>query len=223
MPLCRAAGKLIYYAHVPKTAGTTIEHYLATRFGKLALLDPKFGKLPEAERWSQTSPQHMPEHARARLLPDDFIDATFATVRHPATRLRSVFLFQREISKTIPEETEFSPWLKKLSRTLEENPFAYDGHIRSMNATVPAQASVFAIELGLERVIAWLDTLTDTQDTETQMTSRNVLVERLEHEKRAPVNAPLNRDDLDRIATIYEEDYTRFGYDVVPPQQETTP
>lgn len=220
MPLCRAVGKLIYYAHVPKTAGTTIEHYLASRFGKLALLDPQFGQLSEVERWSQTSPQHMPEDTRARLLPDNFIDVSFATVRHPATRLRSVFLFQREIAKTISEGTGFSAWLETIPLTAKTDPHAYDGHTRTMCATVPPEAHVFQIEQGLDQIVSWLDKLTDTLDAETQMIPRNVLNKRLVFEKRAPVNVTLNNDDLDRIATIYEGDYTRFGYDVVPPLQE---
>jgi len=220
MPLFRAAQKLVYYAHVPKTAGTTIEKYLTQRFGPLDFLDPKFGALSEDARWSKTSPQHMPEDARIRVLPDTFIDASFATVRHPATRLRSAFLFQREIAHKIPEGTEFLAWLSENAATLAQDPYAYDGHMRPMSATVPPQAQAFAIEAGMAPIIRWLDTLTDTHDAQTQMIPHNVLAKRLIHQKSLPVQVELDDEALEQIAMIYAEDYSRFGYDVAPPIQE---
>jgi hypothetical protein len=39
MPYVTAAGKLIYFAHVPKAGGSSVENYLAARFGPLAMLD----------------------------------------------------------------------------------------------------------------------------------------------------------------------------------------
>lgn len=223
MPLIRAAGKLIYFVHVPKAAGTTVERYLEARFGPLAFLDRSFGALTGHALWSQTSPQHMPEEMRQRVLPDNFIDASFATVRHPATRLRSVYLFQREIEGRISQDTDFSSWLETIPALLEQNPHAFDGHIRPMSDIVPRTAQVFAIEEGLAPLTLWLDALTHTHNPAHKMQPKNVLHDRLAYEKRPTVRQELTSEALTQIASIYEADYTRFNYAITPPKQEAFP
>ncbi|GGX70278.1 hypothetical protein GCM10007385_44100 [Tateyamaria omphalii] len=221
MPLARVGSKLVYFAHVPKCAGMSIENYLAGRFGPLALLHNKYGQSPEPERWSRTSPQHMPEAIRQDYVPDGFVDASFSVVRHPALRLRSVFLFQRDIEGRIDPETDFAPWLDQVTDDMND-PFAYDGHLRPMTDTVPKDATVFHLEDGLDPLIAWLDELSEDTDGPRQIKAINVLANRLIRMKKPPVSLTLTPQDFDRIAQLYGNDYRRFGYGTVPePQTET--
>ena len=222
MPLIRLPNaKLIYFAHVPKCAGTTIERYLETRFGTLGFLDRQYGTIDLADRWSHTSPQHMPEQVRQRYLPDDFIDASFAIVRHPATRLRSVFLFQREIQGGIPADQDFEGWLTSLSNP-SESPFALDGHLRPMLDCVPEQAKVFTLETGLQAVIDWLDTVSGETADDIPLRPLNVLQRRLQSENRPIPQVSLSQEALERVAELYAADYARFNYDLMPPEQDTT-
>ena len=222
MPLIRLPNaKLIYFAHVPKCAGTTIERYLETRFGTLGFLDRQYGAIDLSDRWSLTSPQHMPEKVRQRYLPDDFIDASFAIVRHPATRLRSVFLFQREIQGGIPKEQHFEDWLASLSN-VSASPFALDGHLRPMSDCVPEQAKVFALETGLQAVIDWLDRVSGETADDVPLRPLNVLNRRLQSENRPIPQVALSQEALERVAELYAADYARFNYDLRPPEQDTT-
>jgi hypothetical protein len=101
MPIARIGSKLVYFAHVPKCAGSAVERYLEQRFGPMAFRDPAFYEQEHGERWSNSSPQHIPIKALSRLFPASFFDASFAVIRHPVDRLASAFLYQREIEGSI--------------------------------------------------------------------------------------------------------------------------
>ncbi|WP_299628663.1 sulfotransferase family 2 domain-containing protein [uncultured Tateyamaria sp.] len=213
MPVCRAHDKWVYFAHVPKCAGTSVEHYLDTRFGTLGMRDTSFAKRSAAEAWSLSPPQHMPEAVRRELLPDTLFDALFATLRHPATRLRSAFLFQREVEKALPSNLPFEQWIDTLPRTQSLDPYALHGHLRPMTDFVPKHAVTFRVENGLAPVVSWLDDLTGTKGSPRKIGTFNVLQARV----KTPVEPiKLTPPVLDTIADLYAADFERFGYPVDP-------
>ena len=89
MPFFRIDRELHYFAHVPKCAGASVEVYLRKRFGKIAFANSQFYNVPEAQRWTKSSPQHINREALALLVPPGWIASSFGVVRHPVTRLRS--------------------------------------------------------------------------------------------------------------------------------------
>ncbi|ROU02981.1 sulfotransferase family 2 domain-containing protein [Histidinibacterium lentulum] len=213
MPLFRASGKLVYFAHVPKCGGTSVEHYLSARFGPLGLWDPFFALRSRAAAWSRSPPQHMPEAVRRDLIPDGLFDASFALVRHPVARLNSVFLFQSEIEKAVPRAVTFSRWLDLVERELETNPYQLHGHLLPTGHFVPETATVFRLEDGIDRIIPWLDRLSNTVDGPRSMPRSNVLIDRLKHEGAdPPQRAGPSTADIERIGRLYAEDFARFGY-----------
>ena len=220
MPLARVGQKLIYFAHVPKCAGMTVAHYIKQRFGPIAMQYNRFSSIPTKDRWSVTSPQHMPESVRQHYVPDAFIDASFSIVRHPAVRLRSVFLFQREIEHRIAQNTAFSEWLKTVAAALHGDPNIYDGHLRPMTEMVPDTACIFKLENGLSPVIDWLDDMAGTKDGPRSMRPVNVLAARMARIKAAVPSLKLTNADYDRIAGLYAADYEKFGYETVPEKTE---
>ncbi|MBO9468075.1 sulfotransferase family 2 domain-containing protein [Tropicibacter sp. R15_0] len=221
MPICRAGAKLIYFAHVPKCGGTAVERYLAKRFGKLGFWDEAYAQRDPASAWTISPPQHVLEVVRRDLLPDRLFDAQFATVRHPATRLRSMFRFQRDIENALPPNTRFRSWIEGLPRTLATAPYALHGHPRLMSDYVPKQAQVFRMEEGLDQIIPWIEALIGEEPSDPPETLPRVN----ELERRLPpevVNRPpvlLDEANLALIADIYASDYDRFGYDIAPPEQ----
>lgn len=212
MPVFRCGSGLVFFAHVPKCAGTAVERYLETRFGALGMHDPAFGTRGPAEAWSLSPPQHIPEAVRAALLPDSLFDAMFATVRHPAHRLRSVFLFQREVERALRPKLSFEAWLAGLPRLLATDPYALHGHIRPMSEFVPRAARVFRVEDGLDPLVAWLDTLAGDGAGPRRIAPANVLARRLEHAGRKTPEIGLSTAALEIIAELYAGDYARFGY-----------
>lgn len=217
MPICRAQDKWIYFAHVPKCAGTAVERYLEDRFGPLGMRDGGFGRRSAYEAWTLSPPQHMPEAVRSDLLPDTLFDGMFATVRHPATRLRSVFLFQRDVEKALPAKMRFHRWIDTLHRSLALDPYALHGHLRPMTEFVPEAATAFRIEDGLAPVVHWLDDLTGTESGPREIAPVNVLSERIGATLETIALTPRI---LDMIATLYADDFGRFGYPLDPEDME---
>jgi len=157
MPIIRHQGQMIYFAHVPKCAGTAVARYITERTGPMAFMDTKFRAQRPRERWSKSSPQHIPLAALERLFPPGFFDASFAVLRHPADRLAAVYLFQSEKEGSVSPETSFEDWLAGLSDLPADRPFIYDNHTRPMADFVPDDAVLFRMEDGMEPVQRWLD------------------------------------------------------------------
>lgn len=208
MPILKAAGKLIYYAHVPKCAGSSLEHYLQARFGDLAFLDGHYMKQPRDQRWNKTSPQHINTAALERLFPQGFFDAAFTVVRHPEARIVSAFHFQREVEQTISMNVPFGEWLEDLMDAREEDPYLHDNHTRPMAEVVPQGAEVFHLEHGLDAIIPWFDALTGEEAGPRAIAKVN---ERGAYGKTGK-DVELGAADRARIEEIFAEDYSRFGY-----------
>lgn len=210
MPVIKIAGKLVYFAHVPKCAGTSVEHYLRDRFEAVGLLDWAYLDQPEDTRWSRTSPQHIDVDSLDRLMPLSLFDEVFALVRHPVTRLKSVFCFQRDAADQIPKGMAFSTWLSGLATA---PPFYLDNHVLPMARLVPKGSQVFRLEEGMHPVIDWLDALAGNADGPREMPATNRLGELLDVLGRSPGPAvDVSAADMDVIRTLYAEDFQRFGY-----------
>lgn len=210
MPIFRTGAQLLYYAHVPKCAGSALEHYMAARFGAGGFHDNQYMKQAPAERWNKTSPQHIDVGSLERLFPAGFFDAVFTVVRHPVARIVSAYHFQLEVEKSISEQVVFAEWLEDLSLGREENPFLYDNHVRPMAEIVPEGAQVFHLEHGLDQLIPWFDTLTGQKAGPRAIAKIN---ERGAYTGGAGQKAEIGPDERARIAELYGVDFARFGYD----------
>lgn len=217
MPIVRLPNKKwLYFAHVPKAAGTAVEQYLVDRFGRLGLLDRGFGRRSAAEAWTFGPPQHMPEVVRRDLFPDRLFDAIFATIRHPAPRLRSAFLFARDHEHSLPAGLTFDIWIRGLPRTLATEPGAMNGHVRPMSAFVPPRAKVFRAEDRLDGLVEWLDAQAGDRNGPREITPRNQIRDVLAAKAQDVEEIDLTPEICAQIADIYPEDYARFGYEVMP-------
>lgn len=213
MPIVRHGGKLVHFAHVPKCAGTAVVRYISGRTGDVAFWDSQFLSVPGRQRWTKSSPQHVPLAAFERLFPPGFFDARFAVVRHPVDRMAAVYLFQVEKEGSVSAETGFEGWLRAIPDLPAEKPFIYDNHTRPMVDFVPEDAVIFRMEDGMERVQAWIDTtLGLTPDPEHPQIPRiNTRYRRLggtlpDFEISAKARA--------LIADLHAADFERFSYDV---------
>lgn len=197
MPIVRVKNKVLYFAHVPRCAGSAIENYLRKRFGPIAFLDRRFLSVPQEERWSATSPQHITRDAMERLFPEGFFDASFAVVRDPADRLRSVFLRQRDIEQILPADTDFNTWLS----TLPLSGFDLDNHTRPMLDFIPKGCQIFRLEDGLDNVVKWLDDLVGDTDGPRHIERANSHEQKLQQADRASGPIPLLSPDLHATIT----------------------
>lgn len=211
MPIVKAGGKIIFYAHVPKCGGSAVSWYLKNRFGDIAFNDNRYTRRPERDRWSKTSPQHIDVASMGYLFPDSFFDATFTIVRHPVSRLISAYHFQAEVEGQISQTLDFSSWLLNITEDMEENPFVYDNHVRPMSDIAPSTAQVFYMEHGLDAMIPWFDQVTGQVDGPRAVPQIN---KRGEYKGKSTTKVEPSSADLDLIANVYGADFERFGYDI---------
>lgn len=210
MPIIRVGPKLVYFAHIPKCAGSSVEDYLRDRFGPLAMLDRAYMSVDAHLRWSNTSPQHLDWAALMRLFPAEFFSDIFAVVRHPLDRAVSAFRFQSEVECTIAPGTGFADWLKSEASRWEDEPHRLDNHSRPQVDFLPPadgpNCTVFHLEHGLDALIPYFDTLAGDQGNPRAMG----------HALRsaAPKEGAFEPGDDDRalVAELYAADFTRFGY-----------
>jgi hypothetical protein len=210
MPFFRTAGKTCYFSHIPKTGGTSVEDYLIERFGPLAMLDRRFNFLPPAERWCQTSPQHIEWKSLQMFLPLELIDAVFTVVRHPIARTESGYRFQIQVEKSISPETSFSDWLHGQVRMMKANPFALDNHMRPQVDFVPEGAAVFHLEFGLDPLVPYFDDLAGNTDGHRTIGHSNK--SKTPRNTEIPAWAKPSQADIDFLYELYREDFERFGY-----------
>ncbi len=226
MPIFRVGSELLYYAHVPKCAGSSVEDYLIERFGPLAFLDRRYRTIPKHQRWSESSPQHIDCAQLERLFPDDFFAASFTVVRHPATRLISSFGYYKAL-RSLNWRVSFDDWLTLRARKGSRNPFLFDNHIRPMADFVPQAAAVFKLEQGTAEIVKWLDQKAGDTSGARDLPKSNKTEEvgrqpkkrwkrwvKTTLETKIPV---LDESHCQKIYDLYREDYDRFGYGAFDP------
>ena len=204
MPLLICNGKAIFFAHVPKTGGSSVEDYLFRRFGPLSIHEPAKADTVR-QRDVVVAATHLSASDLRRLLPP-WLDYSFAFVRDPVARIISEYRFQVGASQA--SRLGFSTWLRVMLAAAARDPRIYENHIRPQADLVPADAEVFRLEDGFASIVSRLDAVTGTTAPEVEM--RHLL-------KRDKAPLVLRRQDVARIVDYYRIDYDRFGYPLPDP------
>ncbi|MFZ1727056.1 MAG: sulfotransferase family 2 domain-containing protein [Albidovulum sp.] len=213
MPIFRVNNQLHYYAHVPKCGGSSVEAYLRARFGPLGFLNTRYLDLPEAQRWTRSSPQHLPIADFHRLIPVDWVASSFAVVRHPVKRLVSAFQYQVEVEGTVAALWSIDEWFDDWLKIAADDPFRYDNHLRPQSEIVPERATIFRLEDGLKPIVAHLDTLAGDSKGARDIAPENVRKKALSPDAERLKPSP---ETLARVADYYARDFARFGYPAAP-------
>lgn len=209
MPIARIGSQTIYFAHIPKCAGSSVEDYLRDRFGPLALLDRRYLAQEPVRRWTQSSPQHVDWQALMRLFPADYFDAIFTVVRHPLSRALSAYRFQAKVEGSIPPGMGFGDWLEQEAEARDTNPYRSDNHSRPQVDFLPRtdgpHCAVFHLEHGLDALIPWFDTVEGVARGPRAMQHTNAANAAGDRTRPTP-------EEIALVAQIYAADFARFGY-----------
>lgn len=201
MPLITAAGKRLFFAHVPKTGGSSVEDYLIRRFGGPLSLRDVTHREKDRHRGLIALSTHFTARDLDDVLPHD-VDHLFAVVREPLSRMKSQFRFQEGVSRT--RRFNFATWMRVMLAAHHRDPRIYQNHIRPQSDLVREGSEVFKLEDGFGNMIAWLDRITGTTAPEIEM---GHLLKR----KHEPIE--MTREDAQIIVDFYAADYDRFGYE----------
>ena len=196
MPLIRHGGRVVLFVHIPKTGGTSIEDAM-TRSGAVVAL--KYGK--RFDGFMKTTFQHLDASIYAHVIPPEFYDYAFATVRHPVPRLVSEYFYRR---KRGFRAESFDRWVNDTLSMQPRTPYMMDNHIRPQVDFLTEGVEVFRIEDGIDkpllRAAAALDLELAETDTHTNRRKRRKTVQ-----WTAATRA--------RAMEFYAADFERFGYD----------
>ncbi len=160
MTIARIGSKLVYFAHIPKTGGTSVQKYLQDK-GPLAM------HVTKQINWSKTSPQHIHAPLHALMFPPAFLDASFAVMRNPLNRFISEYKYQMKHKRRWPEPIGLEEWAEVMRTAVQEDAFAEDNHIRPQVDFLRPGMQVFQLENGLPQVMQWIDKVTDTPASRT--------------------------------------------------------
>lgn len=208
MPLAHCNSRAIFFAHVPKTGGSSVEDYLIRRFGALSLIDRN--KRRGVRGTGLIVPAtHLAAIDLAELLPLD-LAWSFAVVREPLARLMSEYRYQSGVSRM--SRLGFSTWARTMLHAARAEPRVYENHIRPQADLVPEGAEIFRLEDGFEALVARLDEVTGTSAPELSVGHLN---------PRPKEEIRLSREDAALVGAFYAADYARFGYP--PPEAGALP
>lgn len=218
MPIFRVKGKNIFFFHVPKCAGSSVERSLINSGLKLSFHDVHF-----RNKWQSISPQHICKSHYHSLFQNDFFDYSFSIVRNPVSRFISAFAYNR---KKIGMFRDINSILRELSFREDFSAKKYDNHFTPAVRLIPDHVKVFKLEFGLDRILQEiskdigiklpLNIKENTRITDEEMlyqakTLRRHQIKKVLY-KPSPTAEELTNNQKRLIYKIYREDFEKYGY-----------
>jgi Sulfotransferase family len=195
MPLYRHGSKIVFFIHVPKTGGSSVENALRSLGCKQALFTkgkPKFFR---------ANLQHVNSEVYNHMMDDDFYDYAFMVVRNPFDRAASEFKM-----KVIDAEdtTPFDEWFPAAIERCKQFRFTRDNHIRPQSSFFSEGVEVFKVEDGLDKVLA---AACNALGIEPPATPR--------HDRKGSEGLiEAKSSTLTQLAAFYSKDFSHFGYPI---------
>lgn len=144
MPLYRSQSNVIFFVHIPKTGGTSVEAALRNAGAAEAM---RFkGKRP----FSKSTLQHIHAEIYEEAVGEAFADYSFTVVRNPYARFASEF--KMKVADVGGQDT-VEQWAHETFTRCAEFAYTRDNHIRPQVDFLSDRLEIFKFEDGLDRPV----------------------------------------------------------------------
>ncbi|MBB3140387.1 sulfotransferase family 2 domain-containing protein [Halomonas organivorans] len=192
-------GVFLYYSHVPKTGGTSVEHFFR---------DNGFGVFEKDPGLQGTLNNHRfcsPQHAEAERVKRNFnigkFDYIFATVRHPVDRVVSEYKY-----RCGGRDDDMNVWICSALEEQKKNPYIYDNHLRPQWEFILPGSDVFRQEEGFGD--EWVGRVSCATGLSFPFPAKKVNVT-----GSLDLKYKLCKESLEMIVEVYGLDFDFFGYE----------
>jgi hypothetical protein len=153
MPIFYKEGKAIFFVHIPKTAGRTIESRFQASGYQLSYIDMDGQGL---NRFHLCSPQHMDASQYTRIFDLSTFEIVFAVVRDPISRLKSevAMRLQANFQNKVDQNDQ---WVLDAFERYQANSYVYDNHLKPQSEFIVPGVQVFRLEDGVESILSLLE------------------------------------------------------------------
>jgi hypothetical protein len=201
MPVFHHDGCNLLFVHIPKTGGTFVERQFKANGWRASFL--LHGQQERhLLRLMHASPQHLHWSQLCTLFDPAAFDLAFAIVRDPLERAISEY---RMRSKA--QVRPFDDWLQDALRARASDPFHLDNHLRPQHEFVGPGVEVLRFEDGLDEAL-----MARLSRACGRPLALHPLPRRADASLVRRADVVPGRAALDRLAEVYAEDYSRFGY-----------
>jgi hypothetical protein len=199
MPLYRSQSALIFFVHIPKAGGTSIENALKNAGVRRAMIMSKAKNL--AADYGRCTPQHIHANVYKRYLPKSFLDYAFTVVRNPYGRIASEYKMKVMDGK---ESATPSAWIMDAIKRYKKFSYTRDNHIRPQVEFLAAHVEQFRLEDGLDKPLQAAFRALGLPAPEIVPHNRKGSAEKLQ----------INAKALKCIRDFYSCDFEHLGYDI---------
>lgn len=224
MPIFRCDSGLVYFCHVPKCGGSSVENALQNKGFKLSFYDNKFSPDKDNNKcYYKSSPQHITNQDFDSLFKEDIFFYKFAVVRDPVSRFLSAYSYNR---KRIGLHISFKYFLSKLEKNVaSKNDYfgrKYDNHFVPSNRIIPEDCNIFYLKKNMkdleDKLLKKLQIKIDLSKKVNVGGYWVIKGKTIKSFVKRYLIPPTPRADnvsdelVSRIKTLYNEDYKRFNF-----------
>jgi len=206
----------IFFLHIPKSAGSTIEK-IGVDLGWKESFSIR-GKSLEEIKYYKASLQHLHAKPLESIFNFEQFDSIFTVVREPFSRFKSEYYWQKSQGIT---ELSVDDWVLDTFEKYGHNSYLYDNHIRPQVEFLlhGTQLQVFKLEAGgVESAKKIFSDLSEEPLNVNSRAKRLTSVFAPQRKEKRSVKDPEIETKFtrhyERIVEFYKEDYSAFSYKI---------